>query len=64
MSRTPSKIFCLVVPKIAAEEPFSLSLTSGIVASCCWLCFSFFSILVDTFIFSAEFFLREIRVFW
>ena len=30
LSRFPSKIFCLTVPKNAAGEPFSLSLISGI----------------------------------
>ena len=29
ISRIPSKIFCLIVPKNAVEEPFSLSLISG-----------------------------------
>ena len=30
ISRIPSKIFCLIVPKNAVEEPFSLPLISGI----------------------------------
>ena len=30
VSRFPSKIFCLTVPKNAVGEPFSLSLISGI----------------------------------
>ena len=30
VSRFPSKVFCLTVPKNAVGEPFSLSLTSGI----------------------------------
>ena len=30
VTKLPSKIFCLKVPKIFVEEPFSLSLISGI----------------------------------
>ena len=46
LSRFPSKIFCLAVPKSAVREPFSLSLPLGnekVWMRGCWECQDFLS---------------------